>query len=363
MPELSNLDWRSALLGLSLVQIAVIAVSVLQRRDAGPAGRWFAGFLAVLAGVLTPYAIGYSGAYDRWPALTFLPVAMPLALGPTLYGYVYGRATGRPLPRPGLHLAPPGIHFLYSSAAFLLPPTSKRAWFVGDHSLMVAPLVDVAALISLAVYAVVIGRTVVANEADLRADEIRWLRRVLVAFGAVLAVKSGFDLWSITIAPPGYDAQTWMYLAFAAAGLFLAVEGWRRTGEEARARRAARNGGASGAPAAGVEYAERIRIEGWWREPDIDVSTLARRLGTSESSLSRAFSAGLGVGVARYVNDLRADAVAEALRAGARDDLLRLALENGFSSKSKFNRVFQARFGRTPSAYRQEVADPGFSDV
>ena len=88
-------------------------------------------------------------------------------------------------------------------------------------------------------------------------------------------------------------------------------------------------------------YAARLREGEWWREANLDVPTLARRLGVSESGLSRAFNQGLGISVARYMNDLRSEAVADALKAGSDQDLLALAFEYGFSSKASFNRAFQ----------------------
>ena len=45
--------------------------------------------------------------------------------------------------------------------------------------------------------------------------------------------------------------------------------------------------------------------------------------------------------------------MAAAIDAGARADLLTMALDAGFSSKASFNRAFQARYGMTPSAYRR----------
>lgn len=351
------LDWRSAFLGLCILQIVIIAAAVLRRGGAKSADWWLACFLLALAGVLTPYAIGYSGAYVRWPNLTFLPVALPLALGPTLFGYVHGRATMGSMPRPVLHLTPASLQMAYSVVAFGLPPDVKAAWAAGGHSRFAAPALEMATLASFVTYGLMIARTLVSHQAQLRGSQSSWLWRVLIAFGLVCGVKVGFDLRAIFVRPPDYDTQTWMYLIFATSGLFLAVEGWRRSGDDLRQR----GGGRSASPPnLGVVYAETIRTSGWWREQDLTVPALARRLGASESSLARAFHASMGCGVAHYVNTLRAEAVADALRAGARDDLLRLALDHGFSSKSSFNRIFRDRFGRTPSAFRLEVSDSGF---
>jgi AraC-like DNA-binding protein len=69
--------------------------------------------------------------------------------------------------------------------------------------------------------------------------------------------------------------------------------------------------------------------------------------------LSRGLNLGLGVNFATFINDLRAQAVAEALSAGQSEDLLTLALEAGFNSKASFNRAFRAALGVSPSTYRR----------
>lgn len=49
----------------------------------------------VIVGVLTPFTIGFAGAYDAWPWLSFAPFAVPLAVGPLLYGYANALTGGR----------------------------------------------------------------------------------------------------------------------------------------------------------------------------------------------------------------------------------------------------------------------------
>jgi AraC-like DNA-binding protein len=76
-------------------------------------------------------------------------------------------------------------------------------------------------------------------------------------------------------------------------------------------------------------------------------------LGVNANYLSRAVNDGLGQNFSEMINGMRAEAVAAELdREGERTDLLELALEVGFGSKSSFNSAFRARFGVTPSAYR-----------
>lgn len=350
--------WRSALLGLAAVQMLVLAAALITWRRR-PDTMLLAALLATLAGVLGPYAIGFAGFYDRWRGLTFLPLALPLLLGPLLWGYVHTRTDGRVPSGFVLHLAPGLAQGAYLAFAFLLPLEAKWDWYVGGHRHTVAPVLDVATTTSLFVYAALVGRRAMGGGSRAAPEDRAWLLGMAVASTVAATVQGGYDLWDLLVAPVGYDAETWLYLAWATAGMFLAVEGWRRSVALPRAPKTRPRADERKTETLGAEFADRIRAAGWWRDPTVDVPTLARRLGVSESGLSRAFNRGLGIGVARFVADLRAEAVAEALRAGARDDLVALAFEAGFSSKASFNRAFLARFGRSPSAYRLEVSKSG----
>ena len=53
------------------------------------------------------------------------------------------------------------------------------------------------------------------------------------------------------------------------------------------------------------------------------------------------------------IGALRVGWLQQRLAEGAADDLLDLALQAGFASKTSFNRVFKAQTGMTPSAWRR----------
>jgi AraC-like DNA-binding protein len=105
---------------------------------------------------------------------------------------------------------------------------------------------------------------------------------------------------------------------------------------------------------------QRTREAGWWREPDLALPGLARRLGTNTGRLSRMINLGLGMNFSAFVNGLRAEGVAGVLADRPDADLLDLAFDMGFASKASFNRAFRARFGMAPSDYRRQVSNPDF---
>lgn len=378
MDESLSIGWRSAALGVVTLQIVILAVALAASHTTDRAGRLLGGTLMVIAGMLAPYVLGFAGAYDVWRGLTFAPLSLSLALGPLLWSYAVTLADGRPPRALALHLAAPGVQLLYFAVAFCLPPDQKWAWYTGGHRSFVSPLLDAAFLLSLGVYTWAIGQVLErhrARLADLRSDDdlhaACWLVRVRGVILVALGLQATYWSWERLVGPVDFFDETALYAVLAALGLYLGVEGRRQMGFAAdlAALAEAEPQGREGRekrepdwPQLGSALLERLRAEEWWREPGLSLPAVARRLGTNTGRASRIVNLGLGVSFSALVNGLRAEAVAHALARNPRVDLLRLALDHGFSSKASFNRAFLGRFGKTPSEYRREVANSDFFD-
>ncbi|MBX9575845.1 MAG: helix-turn-helix domain-containing protein [Caulobacteraceae bacterium] len=370
-----NLGWRTALLGATILQLLALAAALTFSEGVRAANRLLAALLIVIAGMLVPYAIGFAGFYDAWRGLTFLPVAISLAIGPLLWAYASTLDDGRPPRTLRLHLLPPALQFAYFTAGFLLPLDAKWAWYTGSHGDWVDPVLEVATLVSLAGYAWGVAgvlRRRGARLAEARSDDDRfsagWLKGVLAVLVIGLALNLGFSAWSLVSGGIDFFQQTGLYLGLGLLGLWLGVGGWRHAAlpqaipSEVEADEQKSNERATPDWAAvGAEVERRVREGEWWREPELSLADLARRLGTNTGRLSRAINLGLGVNFSVFINGIRAEAVAGALKDRPRADLLDLALEMGFASKASFNRAFRARFGMAPSEWRRGVSDSDYS--
>jgi len=358
--------WRTALLLLLSVQILTLAGALALQPRNRTANRILAAFLLVLAGVMTPYTIGFAGFYDAWMWLTFAPLALPLFLAPLLYGYTHALVQGR---RPAhwlWHLAPGFTQLAYLGLAFVLPFDRKMAWAEQVDGPWITNLVSLGVTVGLVAYSLAALRLLRAYRAGLaqeRSDDdrfaARWLTGVLAALGAATLLWVAWEGWRFFTGRFDYFEFFWLHLAFGIIGLALGVEGWRHaalTFEPLSAN-------APAAPAerdwatVGRDIERRTREAGWWREPDLSLPTLARLLGTNTGRVSRAINLGLGMNFSSFVNGLRAEGVAEALRERPDADLLDLAFDMGFASKASFNRAFRARFGMAPSHYRRQASD------
>ena len=87
-------------------------------------------------------------------------------------------------------------------------------------------------------------------------------------------------------------------------------------------------------------------------ENQLNLSTLARKVGVAPRKVSQAINQQTGQNVSQYVNQLRVDHAAMLLmRTGL--PVIDIMLEAGFQTKSNFNREFMRVKGMTPSQWRE----------
>lgn len=345
----------SLILGLFEAQMLVLAAAIIGQ--GGTARRSLGALLIVLCGVLTPFTIGYAGFYDRWPWLSFAPFAVPLAMGPLLYAHLNALIFDRPIPR--WHASLPVVQFAYQAIAFCLPLDLRGAFDRDVQRPWLDPILAALLLASMIGYAVAGLRALrrhrgwlLARRSDLAAS--RRVQAVLVAYAAIVTVRTGYLIADALIAPLSYFDMFGFYVVLAVVGNYLAIEGWRQA--DARPQPIVEPIERDWRPIA-AGWMDRIEAHGWWRDPDLDLAELARRLGTNTAYLSRGLNEGLGLGFAEAINGLRVEHVAARLRGGSDGDILTLAIDAGFGSKATFNRVFKERFGVTPSTYRRVSTD------
>ena len=116
------------------------------------------------------------------------------------------------------------------------------------------------------------------------------------------------------------------------------------------------NGGTH--PANGDRRSPVERIQQWVisnPSSDLSVSRLASMVAMSERTLSRAFKQGTGQTVGDFVLSVRLAYACELLRSGERKikDVARLS---GLGSQTNMRQLFVARFGQSPSKYRESIA-------
>ncbi len=205
--------------------------------------------------------------------------------------------------------------------------------------------------------------------AHWRADLVEQRRRIRAGFVAVLGTAFvamaasefifGADGAPLAVLVAAHAAL--LALAFAAV-LFIAGGAFSELLPETPARAALKVVKASGAEAA---LAQRIvgemHTRELWKRERLGIADLARELGTQEYRLRRAINRHLGYrNFNEFLHDYRLQAAAARLVDAAQDHLpvLSIALDCGYGSIGPFNRAFKARFGVTPTQYRNLRAPP-----
>jgi AraC-like DNA-binding protein len=356
----------STVLGMAAGFGALVALLLLRAPGNRPAQRLLAALLLVAVARLMPYVLGFAGAYDAWPWLSFAPFDLPLAVGPLLYLYLLRLSAPQLPPRWGWHLLPAAIDLGYMLWAFALADEAKNTWNDSVHTPWIAPLQDAAGALSLAVYlwlSLGLRRRYLdwlrRHVSDEDAQRQPWVASVLLALGLWLALSAGYDLYSRLLVKLNYYDRFPQYLAFSAIVLWLGLEGWRHAGRTFPQMTQAPEPLPPPQPSGGRDWnatadtwLARIRREGWWRQPGLTLADVAQRLATNESYVSRAFNQGLGRNFNGAINAMRVEAVQSRMIEDSSAELLTLALECGFSSKASFNRVFREQTGLSPSAWR-----------
>ncbi len=352
-------DLGAALLASGALSVA-LAAALWFTINNSIANRYLSFVLLVLAGMMSVYSLGWTGRADVPAPLAFMPFNLPLALGPLLFGYVSALATGRGLSRSILHMTPATAHFVYLCVALTLPEAARAAWKDGPHDHVVKPLLEAATLVSLSLYAIAGLRMLRRYRAWLeqeRSDADRyaahWIARTLIALPVTLLALALLRLYTWFVA----ELETGpLYLWLGIWATWLGVEGWRYS----ERRFPAMTAPPSATFAAGPNWAElgarwkaQTQAQGWWREPELSLADLARRLGTNTAYLSRAVNEGLGMNFNEMINRMRASEAAQLIDSDASANLVQIALDAGFSSKATFNRVFRAVYGTSPSERRR----------
>jgi AraC-like DNA-binding protein len=92
-------------------------------------------------------------------------------------------------------------------------------------------------------------------------------------------------------------------------------------------------------------------------DPELSLSMLAKNLGMSRSHLSQLINAGTGTNFYDFVNRYRVEEVKRLMQDPSMKNfnMLGIALEAGFKSKSTFNLIFKRFTGLTPTAYLKSL--------
>lgn len=102
---------------------------------------------------------------------------------------------------------------------------------------------------------------------------------------------------------------------------------------------------------------EAVVVNRLYEDAELTLSSLAIKLGLHPHELSRIINTGLDKNFSDFINEFRVREVSRKMRDPAYDhlNLLGIAYESGFNSKTTFNRVFREITGKTPVEYKNSL--------
>lgn len=190
--------------------------------------------------------------------------------------------------------------------------------------------------------------------------DLGWLKSLLIAFWALLAVSSAFLL--VPHLSPFLFSRVYPVFKICEP-LILILIGYRgliqpeaTSGPDSGPKYEKSPLRADPAQRYAESVREVMRTEEPFLEPDLTLSALAARIGLPPYQLSQVLNEHLNKNFYEFINGYRIEK-AKALLAnpGTGTKLLAVAYESGFQSKSTFNRVFKEMTGMTPSEFRKSV--------
>lgn len=204
--------------------------------------------------------------------------------------------------------------------------------------------------------------------ADWRADLVDARRRARAVLLLILAVSVVASSLLLRVVIPGESAANYQahLLLTVFNSLILAALLVRGDWEALQIAAAAHTPDSASSTAGADEAAlARLRLlieqDRIYRDSDLDVTTLALRVGVPEYRLRRLIHQRLGFrNFNAFLHAHRIAEVAAALEnpAHRRTPILTLALDAGYQSANTFNRGFRQVMGVTPSEFRQSIDTP-----
>ncbi|MEL7189678.1 MAG: AraC family transcriptional regulator [Pseudomonadota bacterium] len=367
--EQLTLNWRSALTG-SIMLCAMLAGLFLLRRRVEPlACITMAAFVALSCLAAVPNLIGFAGAYDIWPGLTFLPTETFLLLGPLIFLHAYALMVGPPRRRHLWLLAPGIIYWLYQVWAFTMLGDAQAKWAYtrSVHVPFVFPFVTAMTWVMIlgCVAAVFILRRryiewLRNNHADNEPFDPKWLRHFILMTAAISVywiVKSAIEIWFqfdyFERFAWDFAALFWVFLIALEALVGIHQPFPKMVKADSQTEALPEPSQARDWAVEGDQVRDAVIENEWFLEADLSLQTLSRRTGMNHVYLSRAINDGLGCNFNSFINQLRVDHAKTMIELGNEPSLTKIALAAGFGSKASFNRAFKLYSGVSPSEHRK----------
>jgi ABC-type antimicrobial peptide transport system permease subunit/AraC-like DNA-binding protein len=322
--------------------------------------------VALWIGRLLAIGIGLSAYAPFWSRL---PLQFSLALGPLIYFYVLKitRPEYKFRPNDILHFSPL-LFELGVQALAIIESIQTGAPTYGTIAFQrLNPVLQLLAFVSVAIYIYRCNnliedfyRQLKFTGGDRHRYELRWLHRLLIAFGVLWLMWIPFTVadYFFYHNQLGIQAYYPLYFLLMSMLIWIAARTFLRPEVSVAA-----NAGSVLKPLLPAELRQKatwlkkaVKENRYYQDPELSLGSLAEKLGLTTHELSRIINTVLKKSFNDFINEYRVQDAARKMHDPAFDHitLLGIAYESGFNSQSSFNRIFKQITGKSPVEYKKE---------
>ena len=334
--------WMAQILGLLLI------AALLSRRVFPTANRLlaFGIFCAIYRQAMLTLQL--SGVLEHFPLLARTSFSVQMLGIPAFYLYVKA-------------LTIPEFRFERKHAVHLIPFAIGLALIGQSHWLQIA--IKVVVVLPYLVLAHIQVRTFAIQSKDFMSDitllHLNWLRTLLIGVYAIMGIDaldvvtgSSVPVWLLLPSVALIGLMSLAYFSLRVSPVFAQVTQDETTATEQKKETIQLpDGQMQRHKERLIEVLEKMEL---YLNPELRLSDLAEALDIRPYRASEILNRGLQTTFYDLINRYRVSKARELLLApdSAQFNLLGIAMESGFKSKSVFNEVFKKSTGMTPSQFR-----------
>ncbi|MFT5890843.1 MAG: AraC-like DNA-binding protein [Dokdonia sp.] len=333
----------------------------------------------------TTYTIGFMDWYDtfRNTKINYYLINFGLIAVPLIYFYVKSITVSdfRFKKQHIWHFVPGIVYFLMKVVIFAYDASqpgfseTQNGYLVQNFEWKyVGPFQSLLSYIQMIVYLVLTLQLYATYRKNIQqyfsntyALELNWIRNFLLIYTVLFIYDIGQTLVDLTITELSWMQKWWLQFLNALAIIYIGFKGYITDTDKLKGL----NFNATTASVFHLVTTENelplseelkeskhvvsdyFELEKPYLDPDLNLSTLSRKLKMSRSQLSEVINEGFGKNFNDFVNSYRVEAVKQMLQDGKQKQLslLGIAYECGFNSKATFNRVFKKIAHTSPTEF------------
>ena len=402
---LYDFNFYSSLLLITFSQGIIYSALLLKKaiQTKNKSNYWLSLFVFLCSLYVAPWMLGFAGWYDNQPyrnLMFYVPFQHLYFVGPILYFYIQSllNPTFKSEKKHLIHFIPGILYLIYNLIIFVYDKfIAQKIYFYADGmDKDFDQWYQISGQISMLFYFIICYKyysnykklvvEITSNANDLLFE---WIKKYLIAFSIMLFLPILFDLLG-NFYPElkSYVGGWWFYLFYSLILFYIAITGY----------------GNSAVTQIGFQFKyendnliyyltekntpsivyenivdihktviddietenllhwksaieQLIKKESIYKNPEITLPDLAKKLKTNIAVVSKTINQGFGLNFNDFINNYRIEAVKEMFAKGEhkKSTLIGIAYDCGFNSKATFNRAFKKNMGLSPKDYLSQI--------